>query len=100
MGAIASPNMPKNTFLTKKCEISFYFFSVQNLAREAHSGHSEVKSAPPHQDKFLATPMLDRLYDRSTSLRCNGKQNPHSLGPAAAKALLLKLLWVCVTTEM
>ena len=36
--------MSKNTFLTKKCA---NFFSAQNLAREAYSGHSGDSSAPP-----------------------------------------------------
>jgi len=36
-GAVASPKMPKSTFLTENCaKLKFlYFFSAENLAREA-----------------------------------------------------------------
>jgi len=46
-GAIAAPKiiMPKNTFLIKMSQISF--FSIQNPAREAYSGHSGVRNVPP-----------------------------------------------------
>ena len=41
----------------------------------------------------------NRLYGKSASLRCGGKLF-HSPGPAAAKALSPKLLWVGVMTHV
>jgi len=44
-GAIASPKMPKSTFLTKNCA-TFLYFSTKNPAREAYSTVSGVRSPP------------------------------------------------------
>jgi len=64
------PKMHKSTFLTKKLrQIYFfrqkfiYFFSVKNPAREAYSGHSGARSAPPlKKDKFLSAPMVQLTF--------------------------------------
>ena len=60
-GTTASPEMPRNRFLTKNCATSLYF-SAQTLAYSGH-GHSGVRSAPSNlQDKLMATPVL-HTYD-------------------------------------
>jgi len=43
-GAIVSPTMTKNTFLTKIAP-NFFIFFAQNPAWDAYSGHSEVSSS-------------------------------------------------------
>jgi len=49
-------------------------------------------------NKNVFSDCRNRLYDKSASLRCDDKLF-HSPGPAAAKALSPKLLWVHVMTR-
>jgi len=54
-----------------------------------------IVSWPHYPKKNVFSDRRNRLYDKSASLRCDGKLF-HSPGPAATKALSSKLLWVCV----
>lgn len=57
-----TPEMPQNAFLTQKLyQISLFFPSDQNSAREAYGGHLADRSVQqeewPIEDKFLAIPI-------------------------------------------
>ena len=56
-------------------------------------------SWPHHPNKNVFSDRRNRLYDGSTSLRCDAKLF-HSPGPTAATALSPKLLCVRVTTHV
>ena len=56
-------------------------------------------SWPHYLNKNVFSDRRNRLYAKSASLRCGGKLF-HSPGPAAAKALSPKVLWVRVTTHV
>jgi len=62
-----------------------------------------VHTAPwPHYpNKKVFNDRWNRLHGKSASLRCGGRPKLfHSSGPAAAKALSPKVLWVQVTTHV
>jgi len=54
---------------------------------------------PHYPNKNVFSDRRNRLYSKSASLKCDGKLF-HSPGPAAAKALSPKVLWVRVTTHV
>jgi len=54
---------------------------------------------PHYPNKNILSDRRNRLYGKSASLRC-GVKLFHSPGPAAAKALSPKVLWVWVTTHV
>jgi len=54
---------------------------------------------PHYPSKNVFSDHQNRLYGKSACLRCGGKLF-HSPGPATAKALSQKVLWVRVTTHV
>jgi len=60
-----------------------------------------VRTAPwPHYpNKNVFSDCWNLLYDKSASVMCDGRLF-HSPCPAAANALSLKVLYVCITTHV